>query len=207
MTLLAIASSVVGALLFGAAGALGRSLADAWYGTVEPASDGPAAVTLPRWLFAAVPACLGVAIGRRGDAPVHLALLLVAVLALSACAATDLRSGTLPDRLTLGPLIVLLAFSALRREWSPVAGAAFVAVPLSLTAAVSRGRGMGWGDVKLAALGGALVGMSGITLAVALAAIAACLVAVLSGRARRPIAFGPYLAVSIAAVLGFGEAF
>ncbi len=207
MTLLAIASSAVGALVFAAAGALGRQLADSWYGSLERAPDGPAAVTVPGWTFALVPACVGAVIGARGERPLHLTLLLVAVLALTVGTATDLRSGMLPDPVTLGPLIALLAFAASQREWSPWVGAAFVALPFAVVATLSRGRGMGWGDVKLAAFGGALVGMSGITLAVALATISACLVAVRSGRTRRPIAFGPYLAVSIAAVLGFGDAF
>jgi len=63
---------------------------------------------------------------------------------------------------------------------------------------------MGWGDVKLAALGGALVGMGGIALAVVLASAAAFAVGVTGGRARRPIAFGPYLAASIGASLALG---
>ncbi len=65
---------------------------------------------------------------------------------------------------------------------------------------------MGWGDVKLAAFGGALVGIGGITFAVTLAAAAAYFVFAVTGRARRPIAFGPYLAVAIGAFLLFGSA-
>jgi prepilin signal peptidase PulO-like enzyme (type II secretory pathway) len=60
---------------------------------------------------------------------------------------------------------------------------------------------MGWGDVKLAALGGALLGMRGAVPAFIVAAIAVYAVARVSGGVRRPIAFGPYLAASIAAAL------
>jgi prepilin signal peptidase PulO-like enzyme (type II secretory pathway) len=53
-------------------------------------------------------------------------------------------------------------------------------------------------------LGGALVGMGGIALAVVVASAAAFAVGVTGGRARRPIAFGPYLAASIGASLALG---
>jgi prepilin signal peptidase PulO-like enzyme (type II secretory pathway) len=64
---------------------------------------------------------------------------------------------------------------------------------------------MGWGDVKLAALGGALVGMAGITLAAGAASLIVVLLSVARRRPRQPIAFGPYLAASIGASLGIGS--
>jgi leader peptidase (prepilin peptidase)/N-methyltransferase len=198
-------TGVFAAALFGLAGWLGRLLANTWYSTLERADDGPPAGTIPAWLFVALPACLGAIAGVRGATPLHVALLLVAVVALTVCAATDVRTGMIPDAFTLGPLIVVLGVAAFEGAWMPLFGAAFGFVPFAALAAFSRGRGMGWGDVKLAALGGALVGMGGITLAVATAALAACIAGVAGGRARRPIAFGPYLAVSIGAALGLGN--
>lgn len=194
-----------GAALFGLAGWLGRLLADTWYGTLEREADGPPAGAIPVWVFVAAPACLGAIVGVRGAMPLQLAVAIVAVIALTVCAATDVRTGMIPDAFTLGPLVVVLAVAALEREWMPLFGAVFAFVPFAGIAAVSRGRGMGWGDVKLATLGGALVGMGGITLAVAMASLAACVVGVVGGRARRPIAFGPYLAASIGAALGLGN--
>jgi prepilin signal peptidase PulO-like enzyme (type II secretory pathway) len=135
----------------------------------------------------------------------QLVLLIVAVIALSVCAATDMRTGMIPDASTLGPLILVLAISAFEREWMPLFGAAFAFVPFAAIAVATRGRGMGWGDVKLVALGGALVGMGGITLAVAMASLAAGVVGVMGNRVRRPIAFGPYLAASIVIALGAGN--
>jgi len=70
-----------------------------------------------------------------------------------------------------------------------------------VAALVTRGRGMGWGDAKLAALGGALLGAADATLAFMFAAVAAYVVARLTGGLRNVIAFGPYLATSIAASL------
>ena len=204
MTLLVV-SAAVGALLFGVTGLLASRLAGAWYGDRVSEDDGPPVLALPEWIFIAVPAALGAAVGARSVEPPEAALLLVAVLALTVCAVTDSLTGTIPDLFTLGPLIAVLALSAVRREWMPLLGAAFAFVPFALIALLSRGRGMGWGDVKLVAFGGAIVGLGGITLAVVIASAAASLAAVLQGRARRPIAYGPYLAASIAAVLGLGN--
>jgi prepilin signal peptidase PulO-like enzyme (type II secretory pathway) len=177
-----------GAGLFGLAGWLGWVLATAWYGTLERETDGPPAGAIPAWAFVAVPACLGAIVGVRGAPPLQVALLIVAVIALTVCTATDVRTGMIPDAFTLGPLIVVLAVALLERAWMPLFGALFAFVPFAIIAAVSRGRGMGWGDVKLAAFGGALVGMGGITLAVAMASLAACIVArsvtVLAGRSH-----------------------
>jgi prepilin signal peptidase PulO-like enzyme (type II secretory pathway) len=110
----------------------------------------------------------------------------------------------IPDLFSLGALAVVVAASAFAHDWTPLLGALFVFVPFAAMAWLSKGRGMGWGDVKLAALGGALVGMFGITLAVVLASVAAYVVGRTGGRARRPIAFGPYLAASIGAALAVG---
>jgi prepilin signal peptidase PulO-like enzyme (type II secretory pathway) len=63
---------------------------------------------------------------------------------------------------------------------------------------------MGWGDVKLAALGGALLGARDATLAFTCAGLAAYFVARRGGTTRRPIAFGPYLATSILAAVALG---
>jgi prepilin signal peptidase PulO-like enzyme (type II secretory pathway) len=60
---------------------------------------------------------------------------------------------------------------------------------------------MGWGDVKLAALGGAVLGGETALLAFAVGAVVAVLVAYRRGRQRQVIAFAPYLAAAIAVAL------
>ena len=77
------------------------------------------------------------------------------------------------------------------------------AAPLlvALTAFVawrSRGMNLGWGDVKLAALGGPLIGLQGALLAFSIGCAAAVLVARVRGKGNAPVAFGPYLAAAIA---------
>jgi prepilin signal peptidase PulO-like enzyme (type II secretory pathway) len=169
-----------------------------------PADDGPRPVRVAPQLFPLAGAALGVAFVLHGDAPGRLALLALAVLALAGCTAADLACGMLPDLLTLGPLAFALGTAALARDWHPAFGAGFVALPFALLALFSRGRGMGWGDVKLAALGGALLGAGDAAIAVTLAALAAYLTAYRRRRLREPTAFGPYLAIAFAALLAAG---
>jgi len=201
---LALLAGVAGAVVFGGAGALGTQIAARLYGSIASESDGPRAHAVPVWAFVVVPAAIGAVVAIGGASPARMVVLVLAACALAVCAATDLRCGIIPDAFTLLPLLAVLLVSAVERDPSAICGAALVVVPFAALAAVSRGRGMGWGDVKLAALGGALAGMAGITLAVAVAAITAAIVGVSGGRARRPIAFGPYLAAAIVATFALG---
>ena len=193
--------AVLTAALFAAAGWSGKVLGERLCAGRTPYAGGPQPIAARHWPFPVAAACIGLAVALRGEPPAQTALLAFIVLALAACAAADLACGALPDVLTLIPLAVVLGLGALRHDGSPALGAAFVAMPFAATALVSRGRGMGWGDVKLAALGGALLGMRGAVPAFIVAAIAVYAVARVSGGVRRPIAFGPYLAASIAAAL------
>jgi leader peptidase (prepilin peptidase) / N-methyltransferase len=203
--MLSLILGVLIAALFGAAGWLGTLLSEALYGTLTPEIDGPEAIAVPAWVLVAASTCVGCFVGFHRDQPAHVAILLIAVLALTVCATTDCRAGMIPDLFSLGPLIVVLAISAVQHDWAPPLGALFVFVPFAAMALFTKGRGMGWGDVKLAALGGALVGMIGIIPAVALASLLAYIVGRTSGHARQPIAFGPYLAASIGAALAVGS--
>lgn len=164
-------------------------------------ADGPEPVRFARWPFAAAGAAIGIALVLHGEPPARLALLAFAVLCLAGCAAADFACGMLPDLLTLAPLAVTVATALAAGDVGTPAAALLVALPFAGTALVTRGRGMGWGDVKLAALGGALLGAFDATVAFTVAALLAYLLARRSGRTRAPIAFGPYLAGSIAATL------
>lgn len=203
--MLPLISGLVAAALFAAAGGLGTLVTDMLYGSLTREDDGPASVAVPPWVFILAAACIGFFVGIHGESPVHIAILLIAVLSLTVCAATDFRAGLIPDLFSIGPLVIVLAVSAVQRDWNPALGALFVFVPFAAMAFLSHGRGMGWGDVKLAMLGGALVGMAGITLAVTVAGLCAYVVGRTGGRARQPIAFGPYLAASIGAALAVGS--
>jgi leader peptidase (prepilin peptidase)/N-methyltransferase len=136
------------------------------------------------------------------------------VFSLLALAFIDLETGYLPDRLTL-PLIGVGLFSSFLTAAPPAiesvlgavigGGGAFL---LAFGYRAWRGReGLGGGDVKLIAAGGAWCGAYAlplILLASSLAGLAAAGVMMLLG--QRPAAmtaairFGPYLAASIAGI-------
>jgi prepilin signal peptidase PulO-like enzyme (type II secretory pathway) len=194
---------VLTVLLFGLAGGLGAACARVLCATRAPYEDGPQPIAVPSPVFVVAAACLGLAVAWRGLEPAQVALLLTVVVALAGCSAADLACGALPDAFTLAPLVLVLTLSAFERDPMPALAAAFVALPFAAAALLSRGRGLGWGDVKLAALGGALLGAGGAALAFTLAALAAYVMARATGRPRRPIAFGPYLAATIAITLSF----
>ena len=199
--MIAALTIALAAALFGAAGWGGTLVADLLCEARTPFDDGPPAVAFARWPFALAGAGIGFALAAQGASPVRLALLVFVMLALAGCCAADLSCGLLPDPLTLVPLAVIAGAGALAHDWAPIVSAALVFVPFALAAAVSRGRGMGWGDAKLAALGGALLGAREAAFAFMLAALAAAVIARRTTGARRPIAFGPYLAAAIVAML------
>jgi prepilin signal peptidase PulO-like enzyme (type II secretory pathway) len=194
-------TTALAGLLFAGAGWIGAFGGELLCAGRAPYGDGPAPIAFGRMPFAAFGACIGLALAVHGEPPVHLAVLLVVTVALAGASAADLTCGALPDALTIGPLVLVIATGVASLDWAPAIGAAFVAVPFAVAALVSRGRGMGWGDVKLAALGGALLGVADATLAFMLAALAAYVMARRTASLRRPVAFGPYLAASIAASL------
>jgi prepilin signal peptidase PulO-like enzyme (type II secretory pathway) len=197
----AIVFGALSALLFAGAAFAGVLVAEAWCAGRAPYDDGPAPVRAGRIPFVIAGGCVGLAFASHPMPALVTGMLLVVVLMLAGCAAADFACGALPDVFTLPPLALVVGAGAFAHDWAPAFGAAFIAAPFALAALLSRGRGMGWGDVKLAALGGALLGGADATLAYLVAAVAAYVVARRTAGARRPIAFGPYLAASIAAML------
>ena len=114
---------------------------------------------------------------------------------------SDVRLGLIPDVFTVLPLIAVCSFAAFRGEWNPILSSAATFGAFGILAASSRGRGLGWGDVKLAALGGAILGFQVAALAFAIAGAAVAVEAWLRRRATKPIAFGPYLISAIGLAL------
>ncbi|HKU81231.1 MAG TPA: prepilin peptidase, partial [Candidatus Tumulicola sp.] len=82
--------------------------------------------------------------------------------------------------------------------------AAALFVPFAIAAWSTKGRGMGWGDVKLVALAGAALGAPLAMLAM----VAACILAVIGYRIKHlasgPIAFAPYIAVAVGVAIPLG---
>ncbi|GAC1419562.1 MAG: hypothetical protein NVSMB5_11520 [Candidatus Velthaea sp.] len=179
----------------------------AWIGTIcaralcrdiVPHEDGPAPVEVRSRDFLLAGAVFGAIAGAHAWSPAHLAGAMLVATALATGAACDLRCGMLPDICTLGLVIPVLGFGAARHDWTPAFSAGIIAIPFAGVAALTRGRGMGWGDVKLAAAGAAVLGTGVALAAYVCAASVAYLIARRGGAPQRSIPFGPYLAGSIA---------
>lgn len=199
---------LLGALIFLIAGIAGILLARRFCSTVSPFDDGPVPAEPPVVALVGGSALLGASIGFHGLPLIDLALFAVVAACLVACWCTDMRCGLLPDAFTLGPLLLILGLAIWQHQLGPVVSAAALFVPFAAAAMLSRGRGMGWGDVKLVALGAALLGAPMAMLAFA----GACIAAVLINRANvfkrdAPIAFAPYLVAAIGGALPVALAF
>jgi prepilin signal peptidase PulO-like enzyme (type II secretory pathway) len=193
--------AMLAAAAFGAAGWAGTQLALLLCRTRTPFVDGPTPILVPEWPFAAVAAAVGAACALHGASPLQLGALSLIAVALSACAFADFRCGLVPDACTLVPLVAIAGGAALMHDAFPLVGAAVVGLPFAAAALLSRGRGMGWGDVKLAALGGALLGARDATFALFGACAAAYAWSMLRRRAAQPTAFAPYLVAAVAFAL------
>lgn len=130
----------------------------------------------------------------------------------------DLKIGLLPDRITY-PAIVFASFylisvAAVTSVWTPliwsflsgVIAAGFFAMLIILT----RGRGMGWGDVKYVLFLGLALGFPDIVAAIFLAFLLGAIVAIfllILGKKRfgQTIPFGPFLSLGALLVILWGE--
>jgi len=156
-----------------------------------------------------VAAVLGVSLG---EVPVSAA---VAPVALVPAAAVDLRTLRLPNRL-VGLGSVAVAVTALLESWVGIRiddvrlfavalGVALLAGPL-LAVHLIAPAAMGFGDVKLATVLGAAIGLHE-PIAALVALLIACVVGVIGGLAGRRgvIPFGPALVLGSAMALIVGE--
>ena len=148
-----------------------------------------------------------------------LGLWLVLVVLLVILAVYDLRWMLLPDKVMLPAAIVTAAIAVTRaaeaQSWvalrgpvlaSLAAGGLFLAIAL-----ISRGRGMGGGDIKFAFVMGLLLGLRGTLVAMMIAFDVAALIAVILIAARRrgrrdQIPFGPFLVAGTIIAYWYGGA-
>jgi prepilin signal peptidase PulO-like enzyme (type II secretory pathway) len=183
-------------LVFACAAYLAVQLGAAACSGIQPFDDGPPPGKPPvAWLIGAG-ALLGIASAARGVSMPHLGMIALVCVALVACFYCDVRCGIVPDYFTLLPIGIIVVAAAILGEWY-VPLSMLAAAPFALAAIASKGRGMGWGDVKLIALGSAVVGFETALLALAVACMIAAAVAVMRHRQKEPIAFAPYIASAI----------
>jgi prepilin signal peptidase PulO-like enzyme (type II secretory pathway) len=137
----------------------------------------------------------------------------------------DLEQGLILNKVVYPSMVVALLLALLPQSWliqetwltqvikpgiaSAALGGAIGFAIFLLIAIVSRG-GMGWGDVKLAALIGLATGFPQVILAVIMGAILGGIVAVAlmmakKRKRREAIPFGPFLAVAAMVTLLWGS--
>ena len=201
MISLAVAGSV---MLFGGAGYAGALAARSICDVTKPLPDGPPPGR-PSVIMLVICACgAGLVEGLRGAGLTESALAALLCCSLVGIWYSDVRCGIVPDVFTLVPLALVLVVAAASHQWGALASSGIVFVPFALAAFASRGLGMGWGDVKLVALGGAVLGLEAAVLAFGCACALAVIVALAHRRRHEPLAFAPYLVAAIALPLTAG---
>ena len=121
----------------------------------------------------------------------------------------DFRTGLLPDRLTVPGIAFAICAAPLwpgRELWESAAGALALGFGASLVHAFRNGALLGGGDVRMAALGGAVLGVAGAWPFIVISHVSAalCALVVLAARrrgARSEIPFGPFFAIGGTGVL------
>jgi prepilin signal peptidase PulO-like enzyme (type II secretory pathway) len=184
MSVLGIFVTAIAFAAFSYAGALA---AMTYWATIPPLEGSPEPQQPPIVLLVGAAAVIGGLCAFHGAPPQTLAIVAATVGVLAAIWCVDVTRGIVPDALTLVPLVALLIAGLLTGRWYVLLASAVPAIPFA--------------DVKLVALGGALLGMQTAILAFALAAIAAIVVARVQRRTSEPLAFGPYLVAAIAVPL------
>ena len=184
---------LLGALLFASAAIAGLVAAAAICSRIQGFEDGPKSGTPPIVALVAGAALIGGIAGAHAD-PARLGLVAIVTAAFVAAWYCDVARGAIPDVFSLGPLAAIAVLAFVWHDPRMIVSSLIVVVPFSIAAYLSRGRGMGWGDVKLAAVAGAMLGASNALLALALAAFAAAVGAKFRrDSALQPLAFAPYL--------------
>ena len=185
------------AMMFGCIGFLAMELSAHVCRSIQPFEDGPPPGRPPRLLLVIGSACVGGLLTSQLGLGLELIVPAVVVAALVASWYADASCGIIPDYFTLIPLALLIVVRVLAGDWMSLIVMAAVTLCFAVAAFASKGRGMGWGDVKLVALGAVVLGDRSL-LAFAAACLAAVFVAALRRRRSQPIAFAPYLATAIA---------
>lgn len=146
---------------------------------------------------------LGIVLMLRQTQPLQLGLTALLCIPLVAAWYSDWVKGIIPDWFTLGPLVVVAIYVVAYHAWWVGLSAIVPFVPFALAAMLSGGKGMGWGDAKFVALGGAVLGMETAIFAFAVACFLATIVAVIKDRGKSPVIFGPYLISAVAISIAF----
>ena len=188
-------------LLYGCAADLGLKYSASMCEEIVPFQDGPRPGTPPTIALIIGATIVGTILAARGVPMLGLTVFAVLVVSLVASWYSDVRCGIVPDFFTLVPLLLVFGIALIERNPMPILSAVIVFVPFAAAALFSKGLGMGWGDVKLVALGAAVLGLRSSVLAFSAACLLAVVIAMIRRRRDEPVAFVPYLASSITVAL------
>lgn len=194
MTLLIVLLSMVSYATLSAVGVYAAQLTCAG---IEPLPDGPPSGKPHVPYVIGACALIGAVSAARGLPPLMLVIFCLVCGVLSAIWYADIVCGIVPDIFSVLPLLTIAVAAGLAGRWDIIISAGIPMIPFAIVAAMTRGRGMGWGDTKLAGLGGALLGMQDAVLAFGIASVVAIVVSRFRADRTRPIAFGPYLVLGI----------
>ncbi|MDQ2866529.1 MAG: A24 family peptidase [Candidatus Eremiobacteraeota bacterium] len=195
--------ALIALVLFGCAALVGIVTAALMTREVELLPDSPAPRPVhPLWPLAAM---LGLAIVLclRHATAAQLGFVALAGIPLVAAWYSDAKTGLIPDWFTLAPLAVVAGYVVMSHHWFSAYSACVIFIPFAITALLSRGVGMGWGDVKLATFCGTMIGVMAALPAFSAACLAATAVSYARDRGKRPVAFGPYIVGSTFVALAF----
>jgi hypothetical protein len=191
----------IAAIFFASVALVAVQLSRAACSGETPAPDGPPAGKPPYALLVIACAAIGGLLVYTGATPIQLGIAALVLFALVAAWCSDTLCGLVLDVFTLPPLAALLLFAISERQWTILIGAAVAFAPFAAAAVFSRGMGMGWGNAKLVAISGAVLGLPlGVLALAAACASAAILHRLLRGKGS-PIAFAPYIAAATALAL------
>jgi prepilin signal peptidase PulO-like enzyme (type II secretory pathway) len=187
---------------YAGAAACGIVIADLICARIERHADGPTPIRLHPAVPIVLFALLGIVLAARDANMIQLATIALLGIPLIGAWYSDARTGIIPDLFTLLPLAIVAVVVLLHHTWWIAISAGVIFGAFALAATFSRGRGMGWGDAKLAMLSGAALGLQVSLLTLAVACFAATLVSVIRNRGKQPIAFAPYIVVAMLFAIG-----
>lgn len=188
---------LLSAFIFGCAASVAVALAQLLIARVPDLGDAPRRTNLHPAIPVAFTAALGVLLAARGAETLQLAVIALLAVPLVGSWYSDAHKGIIPDWFTLLPLAIIAVYVILHHAWAVALFAAITFAIFACAALISRGRGMGWGDAKLAGVAGAILGLPGSFGVLGVACLAATIASIVRDRGKTPVAFGPYIAVSV----------
>ena len=185
-------------------------------GSLALTFDSSAAAWTRRLLVVCATAGLFAVIGARFDEPGHAAIVAAYVSVLLICAGTDVLAYRVPNVITYPAIAGAVVIAALMPDadlLEALAGGGLAGGVLLLPSLLTGGRGIGMGDVKLAAFAGLALGFTNVSpalLFMALGGGAFAVILLTTGLRKRgePIPYAPFISAGvIAALLWQGTAF